>query len=525
MDGLTSGVRGPLGTRILRYILVRLFVATAMLGYVGVLYVSEAFTGLEDLNQFLVLVGGLYLVLGLSAGGLAWSREANPVVYSAYQVICDTAVVTGVVYTFGGVHGPFTLIYAACVVGGARLDYRRGAILSAFLNSAAVLGLGLLETRTLQTGDLVREFALLSTNILGFFLVALLSGELAQRLRVADEELAQQTGRAEALAADLSQVLGSIRSGLALFDASGQLRSANATALQFFPELGGRAVDEIVEGFDEALDRVWEIRTGEDEHRRDLLLTRSSIEDGASVLTIEDITDLRAMQHRIAREERLAAVGRLSAGIAHEIRNPLTSLSGAIQLLDLSEGDQRLRQIITREVDRLSRLVTDFMHAGSPPELRLVACNLRLPIEEVMDTFRADPRYAGSIEVVFNHRQLPVMLVDRDQLKMVLWNLLLNAAQHMPGGGRIDITAEHVGDRVRFLVSDQGTGIPADEIDRIFDPFWTRRSGGTGLGLATVERVTRQHGGDVWVHSKVGGGTTFGIYLPVRLEDERAANG
>ena len=525
MTGGSTGIRGPLGTRLLRYILVRLVVATGMLAYAGILYASDAFTGTEDLDRLLFLVGGLYLVLGLSAGGLAWSRAANPVVYSAYQVICDTAVVTGVVYTFGGVHGPFTLLYAACVVGGAWLDYRRGAILSAVLNSGAVVGLSVLHARTLDPQELISEFALLSTNVLGFFLVALLAGELAQRLRTAGEELAEQVGRAEALAADLSQVFGTIRSGLALFGPGGEMRSANAMALALFPDLGERPVGDIVEGFDEASDRVWEVRIGDEDDWKDLLLTRSSVEDGGSVLTIEDITDLRAMQQRIAREERLAAVGRLSAGIAHEIRNPLTSLSGAIQLLDLSEGDQRLRQIITREVDRLNRLVTDFMHAGTPPELRLAPCNLRLPVEEVVEAFRADPRYADSIDVVFNHRQLPVMLIDRDQLKTVLWNLLLNAAQHMPGGGRIDVTAEHVGDRVRLLVSDEGTGIPAEEIDRIFDPFWTRRAGGTGLGLATVERITRQHGGDVWVHSKVGKGTTFGIYLPVRLEEEVAANG
>jgi len=517
----TTTLRGPLGARLLRYIVVRLVLATGMLGYAGVLYYSDALVKHDDLNQFLFLVGGLYLVLGLSAGGIAWSRDANPIAYSAYQVIVDTVVVTGVVFTFGGVHGPFTLLYAAGVVGGAWLDYRRGAILSAVLNSAAVVVMGVVEERSAGSGELLGEFALLSTNILGFFLVALLAGELAQRLRTAGEQLARQTGRAEALAADLSQVFGSLRSGLALFAPSGRLRAANPVTMELFPRLSESPAGDVIEGFDEASDRVWELRLGE-EDPRDLLLTRASVEDGGSVLTIEDITDLRAMQQRIAREERLAAVGRLSAGIAHEIRNPLTSLSGAIQLLDLSEGDQRLRQIITREVDRLNRLVTDFMHAGSPPELRLVACNIRHPCAEVVEAFEADPRYADRIEVVFNHRSLPVMMIDRDQVKTVLWNLLLNAAQHMPGGGRIDVTAEHVGDRVRLLVSDEGTGIPPEEIDRIFDPFWTRRAGGTGLGLATVERIARQHGGDVWVHSKVGLGTTFGIYLPVRTEEDSA---
>ena len=515
------GVR-ELRARIIRYILVRLLVATGMLVYTGGLYLSDTLEASGDARRLVVLVIGLYAVLGLSASGLAWSRTANPIVYSAYQIVCDTVVITGVVFTFGGVQSPFTLLYAVAVVGGAWLDYRRGAILAAVCNALAMVLVAVLVIDP----DVRNAAASVSTNALGFFLVALLAGELAQRVRRAGAQLALATGRAEALASDLSQVLESIRSGLALVDDNGRLRSANRVALELFPLLRSEPVADVVPGYDESSDRVWEVRVGTEDERRDILLTRSTVGD-QSVLTMEDITDLRAMQLRIAREERLAAVGRLSAGIAHEIRNPLTSLSGAIQLLDLSEGDQRLRSIIGREVDRLNRLVTDFMHAGSPPKLRRSSVWLDRAIGEVVDTFRADPRYTGSVVVVFEPRGLAPVELDRDQIKTVLWNLLLNAAQHMPEGGTITVSAERVGDRLRLLVTDEGTGIADADLDSIFDPFFTRRTGGSGLGLATVERVARQHGGDVWVNSTLGKGTTFGIWLPAMggARSEEAVNG
>ncbi|MCP4806446.1 MAG: PAS domain-containing protein [Proteobacteria bacterium] len=515
-----AGVR-ELRARIVRYILVRLLVATGMLIYTGILYLSDySIDAPADARRLVVLVIGMYAVLGLSASGLAWGRTANPIPYSAYQIVCDTVLITGVVFTFGGVQSPFALLYAIAVVGGAWLDYRRGAILAAVCNAVALL----FVAAVLADDSDRNTAAVVSTNILGFFLVALLSGELAQRVRRAGEELALATGRAEALASDLSQVLESIRSGLALVDTDGRLRSANRVARELFPDLDAEVVADVVPGYDESDDRVWEVRVGADTNRRDILLTRSTVGE-QSVLTMEDITDLRAMQLRVAREERLAAVGRLSAGIAHEIRNPLTSLSGAIQLLDLSSGDERLRSIIGREVDRLNRLVTDFMHAGSPPELRRIDTDVNGLIGDVVDAFRADPRYADNVVVAFEPRPLDPLFLDRDQVKTVLWNLLLNAAQHMPRGGAIQVGAERIGDRVRMLVTDEGTGIAEEDLDSIFDPFFTRRAGGTGLGLATVERVARQHGGDVWVHSTLGKGTTFGIWLPARAEEQEKAGG
>ena len=142
--------------------------------------------------------------------------------------------------------------------------------------------------------------------------------------------------------------------------------------------------------------------------------------------------------------------------------------------------------------------------------------DLNAMVRDVVEAFQSDRRY--DTEVVVDAAVVPGLMLDQDQFRTVLWNLLLNAAQHMPQGGVISIVVQAVGKRVRLLVKDGGSGIPASELPHVWDPFYTRRSGGTGLGLATVERVVRAHDGEVWVHSTEGAGTTFGIWLPVESD-------
>ncbi len=506
-ESLSAGT--TLAGRITRYILIRLVLATGLLAYAALLLLTEQVAPSADLDAgtLMSLVGGLYLVLGLSALGV--TSTTNHLGYAYLQMAGDTVIVASFVILFGGSDSPFTPVFAVSVVGAAWLDQRRGALLIATVNGLLLVGLALNEAG--GAADPVRVAALILSKLFAFYLVALLAGELAARLQVTGEKLAAEAARGQLLAEDLAQVLDAIQAGVVLVAPDGRARKANALARQLFPELDERPMAELFPQWDTST--VWEEEVTLGLRQRALLFTRAETEAGG-VLVVEDITDLRRMQQRIAREERLSAVGRLSAGIAHEIRNPLTSLSGAVQLLDLSEKDERLRDIISREVSRLNRLVTDFMNAGSPPELRPIPTDLNALARDVVAAFEQDPRYRG-VEVVVEAREIPVLDLDQDQFRTVLWNLVLNGAQHMPEGGLIRIVTEHVGRRVRVLVSDEGTGIDEAELPHVWDPFYTRRSGGTGLGLATVERVVREHGGEVWVHSTEGRGATFGIWLPL----------
>jgi two-component system, NtrC family, sensor histidine kinase PilS len=495
---------GSLLPRITRYILVRLVLATVLLGYAALLLLTEQVSALFDVQSLMSLIGAMYLVLGLSALGVTSTR--NQLAYAYLQLIGDTVIVASFVIIFGGSGSPFTPVFAVSVVGAAWLDQRRGALVIAAVDTALMVGLAIYEATT--GPDPARIAALVLSKVFAFFLVALLAGELAARLAVTGEKLREVEAAGQLLAEDLRQVLEAIQAGVVLLGPDGRARKTNALARELLPDVFEKPLAELVPALGE--NTVWEQEVSVGERTRALLFTRAETANG-SVVVVEDITDLRRMQQRVAREERMSAVGRLSAGIAHEIRNPLTSLSGAVQLLEVSEKDERLRDIITREVSRLNRLVTDFMHAGSPPELKLMPTNLEALVRDVVDAFQQDPRYDTAVTV--SARDIPVVELDQDQFGTVLWNLLLNAAQHMPEGGEIHIVCEHVGRRVRVLVKDEGGGIPEADLPHVWDPFYTRRSGGTGLGLATVERVVREHGGEVWVHSREGRGTTFGIWL------------
>jgi len=304
--------------------------------------------------------------------------------------------------------------------------------------------------------------------------------------------------------------------GLAILGRNGRLRSANRPALAFFPALKTEVVEDVIPQFSAAED-VWEVEIQrEAESPQVIFVSRSYLEDGGAVLTMEDVTSLREIEERVRREERFSAVGHLAAAIAHEVRNPLASLSGAVQLLKVDKDEERLIEIVRREIRRIDEMVTRFLQSTRRTAFHPVPTDLEELVNDVVETFSQDQRYADLIQVQGMFQPLDPMPLDRERVRQILWNLLLNAAQAMPKGGSIRISGERVGARIRLMVSDDGVGVDEKDINRLFDPFYTTRVGGTGLGLATVDRCAREHGGEVWVRSQIGKGTTFAVWLPLK---------
>ena len=221
------------------------------------------------------------------------------------------------------------------------------------------------------------------------------------------------------------------------------------------------------------------------------------------------------MEERVG--ERLAAVGRLAAGLAHEIRNPLASLSGAVQMME-AESDDALHGIVLREVDNLNDLVQDFLDIARPLQLRVAPTDIGGVVEDVRVAFEQDLRYREKCRVVSALEDVPRIAVDANRVRQVIWNLVLNAAQATAETGTIRIALKPWKAGWALEVADEGVGIPIDRIDRIFDPFYTTRSGGTGLGLANVERIVRAHKGEVSVQSQEGEGTCFTLRFPADAE-------
>ena len=224
--------------------------------------------------------------------------------------------------------------------------------------------------------------------------------------------------------------------------------------------------------------------------------------------------ELLAMEAQVKRVEKMAAIGEMAAGLAHEIKNPLASLTGSIQLLreDLSDNTDhnKLMQIVLREADRLSSLVNDFLLFARPPMGKREPIELKGALMETMELFEKDSSSLGSITI--NKTLIPNVWIEMDMahLRQVLWNLLLNAAESIDGRGRIDIRMIPFKNRYFGVqISDNGCGIPDNMVQSIFDPFFTTKPNGTGLGLSIVHRIVESHNSMLEVESEKDKGTTF----------------
>jgi len=223
------------------------------------------------------------------------------------------------------------------------------------------------------------------------------------------------------------------------------------------------------------------------------------------------------MEEQLRKSERLGAIGQLAAGLAHEIRNPLASLSGAVELLaaDLPATDshsQTLSQIVQRETARLNRLVTDFLTYARPGPGRSEPVALRGLLSEIAELVARDG--ALGIEVEVDVASELFALGNADQLRQVFWNLVLNAAQSEPRDRLVHVSGARSAAGVEISIEDSGCGMAPESLDRLFEPFYTTKPKGTGLGLATVHRVVEAHGGDIAVTSELGHGTTVRVSLP-----------
>jgi signal transduction histidine kinase len=235
------------------------------------------------------------------------------------------------------------------------------------------------------------------------------------------------------------------------------------------------------------------------------------------ICACEDLTTIRVMEERLRQADRLATLGRMSANIAHEIRNPLASLTGAIEVLasngTAGEVRERLAQIVLKESGRLNDILRDFLEYARPAPLALARTNVVESIDDVLVLLehRAAP---GTLKI---DREFPPSLewvVDAQQFRQVVWNLCLNAVQAMPEGGELHVKAAVMGRHLQVRVSDTGEGIAHDNLGHVFEPFFSTKPDGSGLGLALVHRIMQDHGGEVHVESAPRAGSVFTLRFP-----------
>jgi two-component system sensor histidine kinase PilS (NtrC family) len=554
----------PLFAKIKWLMFLRAVVVTLLLG-------AAAFVQLKAPHLFpyassyylFVLIAVTYFLTLLYALLLRWITALRP--FAFVQVSLDLLFVTLFVYLTGGIESIFSWVYLPVIIGASIILYRRGGLYAAA--AASILYGALLDLEFYQViPSLGRHFFppgmaqsnyvffLIAVNTAGFFLVALLSSYLAEQIRTKEEELKARLVDYSQLEQLYKHIVQNVPSGLITVDGEGRVTSFNRTAEEItgyrLEDVYQKQIGEILPGIldlsrsaGKSLEQGWEkLRFSRWETKFEkksgaaltLGFSASPLKDSSgqeigSILIFQDLTQLREMEEELKRRERLAALGSLAAGMAHEIRNPLASISGSIEIMKEELGDSsahnQLMDIVLREVACLNSLVADFLLFArpAPPGKDLVSLNDL--VEEIILLFGNSADCSPQIHLIRNFQEPVALRADPQQIKQVIWNLLINAAQAMPDGG--DLTVE-LRRRLPILdhpdqppqceisISDTGKGIAEGDVGKIFDPFFTTKENGTGLGLSIVHRIVENYGGKVWVRSQLGRGTTFTIYLPVQ---------
>jgi two-component system sensor histidine kinase PilS (NtrC family) len=489
--------------------------------------------------------------------------------FAFFQHIVDVFLITLLIYLTGGIESFFVIAYIFSIISGSIILYKRGAYFVASISSiayGAFLDLeyyGLIHPmyNSLSGGyEYSSSYVLyrISVYVVAFFVVAFLSSHLAEELRRKRGELIQKQDDYDKLEAFNRDIVQSLDSGLLTIASSGKITSFNKTAQKILgltpEELEQGQIQQLFPDINEALFNLTETSpTGNSYQRYEttfvdktgktlyLGFSISPLRDNKDQVTgktfiFQDITRFKEMEEQVKRSDRMATIGEFAAGIAHEIRNPLTSLSGSIQVLKedlkLKGANRHLMDIILRESERLNNLITDFLLFAQPSRINKEKVDIGDLIDETLQLFENSPGHNRAIKIVKDLKKKIFLLGDPHQLKQLFWNLFINAAQIMPTGGELRVNLATVNAQgtsnplkgarkgnlsplAKISVSDSGDGIKPEEKEKIFEPFFTTKEGGTGLGLAIVHRIVENHEGFISVISQLHKGTTFDIFLPI----------
>ena len=545
-------------------IVFRVILVTALLGLPLLLQLSYL-KNTWSLATFYLLIGATYFLTILYS--IFLGKIERLLIFTGVQLSLDLLFETALIAVTGGIESPFSFLYILTIVSASIFFYRRGGLLMAAAATVlfgALIQLQYAELLPFRSGVGLENkeiLYMLFLYMIAFFMVGILSGRLSERLHE------KEVGFSD-LRIFHEDIVQSMSSGLITTDLEGKVTSFNRSAA----EITGFRPDEVVGAV------WWDIFSWEDIRNRYSDLARAGTaqrfegeiinkrgdrcllgvtisplrnEQGTQIGiigTFQDLTQIRNLEEEMQKKERLATVGEMAAGMAHEIRNPLASLSGSIQVLKselrLDDENRKLMEIAVTEAARLNSIITQFLLYARPAPPRRRRANLHALLSDTVQLIKNNPEYDTGINVVLLRSNDPLaMMVDPDQMKQVFWNLSINAFQSMPAGGTLTIStrilsSKAIGseirsrrgegpssilnkeettramDQVEIVFKDTGEGIRKEDLPKIFYPFFTTKSSGSGLGLSIVQRVIEEHAGKIEVQSTPEG-TGFFITLPL----------
>lgn len=516
-------------SRIRALIFFRALFVTLLLGSAFLFRIEHFYSYPRTISIFIISLYLLTIAYSLLAG-----RIRNPLLFGYSQLVLDVCAEIILVAITGGIESLFSFVLILTVLSSSIVINSRAGYIIASLSSimfGVMLDLQFYRVLPLSPDSSVSEKVFLYNifvHILAFYVTAYLGGYLSHRLAKTERRLEEQDTQLRDLERFNTKVIESLPSGLFTTDINGRIRIFNRAAEKITgqrrDEMIGGQIGKVLPFLAEPLQagRREEVISLGESGEKIIGITISILEDISGkdighIGVFQDLTQLKKLETEIQQKEKWAAIGELSSNIAHEIRNPLASMKGSLEMLRdrkiPEKHKDRLMGIALHEMERLNNIITDFLTYSRPKPLELQRVDLHLMLDETLALLKNIESNGGDILIVRDFDGPLYARVDAQKVRQVFWNLGMNAIEAMQAGGRLTIGTRTSAGEIAIFFEDTGVGIGPESIDRIFFPFFTTKDAGTGLGLSIAYRIIEEHQGTITVSSSPGIKTIFTIIL------------
>lgn len=541
---------------------LRLVLATLLIG--AAILVLELHDSELPMVALYSLLGVTYLSTGSAYIAFRAGVPFRPLLVT--QLALDLAIFTMIVHYSGGSTSYFAILYILPIIFGGIYFQVTGGLLTAIFATAIYIIYSVLELDGRVLSPLGQWFieqkgvyvVILRgyLHMVVFVFAGLVSGYVSKHIQCKGKELADRERELQRIQLSTDKIIGSMSSGLIVTDMNGAILTFNRSAVEILglgdgDALTEKGIKDVILHMPVLLDELsTAIETGQQRRRHELEVRKMngdvlplglsiSILKGATgrregvIALFQDLTEVHVMREKVRQADKMAAIGKLSASIAHEIRAPLASICGSIEMLsselEVSGDEQRLMQLIVKESDRLDRIITDFLEFARIKKPFLEEMDVERCLGEVLMLIGNSTGFNRKIDMrIVNEVESAVVNADEEQIKQVFLNLGLNACQAMHGGGTLNIrirrsraVLDEGCDRQECIAVDfanDGPAISENVLPRIFEPFYTTKHEGTGLGLAIAAKIIESHAGLIGAESSEKTGTVFSVVLPMRNE-------